>query len=143
MPFWRLFYHVVFATRGRHTLPTDGLRTEARRLLWSKAEALGCIVHAVAVQPDHVHLALSIPPSKAIGQVVGQIKGSSSHGMSSLLPPTHTFSWQESYGVFSVGERNLPHVVRYLDDQDQRHATGKLWPMLEQTESASSKESRS
>jgi len=96
-----------------------------------KAEHLGCIVHAINVQPDHARVALSIPPTRQIAFVVGQMKGASSFELSKLLAAQNAFAWQEDYGVFSFSERSLPQVTQYVTDQDHHHASGALWSAYE------------
>ena len=133
MPYWQLFYHVIFATQQRASLLTPGRRTEACRLMSHKAQTMGCVAHAVHAQPDHVHLVLSIPPSMAVAFAIGQIKGSSSHALAASSPPETDFAWQRDYGVLSFGPRHLRDVMAYVNDQDRRHATQDLWPELERS----------
>lgn len=135
MSYWQLFYHVVFATEERRPLVTPELAGIVGALVREKATALSCVVHAAHVQPEHVHLVLSIPPNRAVGNVVGQIKGNSSHAMTASFPALR-FGWQTGYGVFSFGKRNLPAVVSYVQDQEQRHASGRLEAELERTSEA-------
>lgn len=132
MPYWQLFYHVIFATEARRPMVTTELAGVVGALVREKTTTLGCVVHAANVQPDHVHLVLSIPPSLAVGNVVGQIKGNSSHALTASFPALE-FGWQTGYGIFSFGKRHLPDVVRYVNDQDQRHAARRLWADLERT----------
>ena len=135
MPYWQLFYHVVFATEARRPLVTAELAGVVGALVREKATGLGCVVHAAHVQPEHVHLVLSIPPGLAVGNVVGQIKGNSSHAVAAAFPALG-FGWQTGNGVFSFGKRHLPDAVRCVQEQDQRHASGSLWAELERTEAA-------
>jgi putative transposase len=131
MPLWRLYYHIVFATNERQPVLTLPLRDDVARLMSQQCWDMGCLLHALHVQPEHVHLALSIPPGLTVATVVGKIKGSSSHALSAAGGVAPDFSWQTGYGVFSFGEKNLPNVVRYVHDQDRRHSSGALWPELE------------
>jgi putative transposase len=131
MPFWQLYYHVVFATHERRPILTAALRQSANRLITRKAHDLGCILHAVHAQPDHVHLALSIAPSRAVAAIIGQIKGNSSRILAATCPADVVFGWQADYGVLSFGQRHLADVVRYVHEQDRRHATNDLWEQLE------------
>ncbi len=133
MPLWRTFYHIVFATQERRPLLTPPLRAASTRLLQRKAEDLGCVVHAVGVQPEHVHLVVSIPPSRAVAFVVAQPKGTSSHAIGAHRLPGELFAWQRGYGLFTFGERSLPVIVRYVREQDQHHANGKLWALFERS----------
>lgn len=132
MSYWQLYYHLVFATRERRPFLAASLRLAAARLLTEKATELRCTVHALHVQPDHVHMVLSIPPTAAVATVVGQLKGSSSHALA-RVPEGDGFRWQEEYGILSFGRRNLPDVARYVNDQDRRHAQRDLAPELERS----------
>lgn len=134
MSLWRLFYHVVFATDGRQALLRPDLRPRLVGAFRRKAEELGCRVHAINCQPDHVHLALSIPPTRAVTYVIAQLKGAVSHLIGHELLPGGGFGWQRGYGVFSYSERDLTAVVRYVNDQDLRHASGRLSANLERTD---------
>jgi putative transposase len=121
----------VFSTKGREATFSPALRDAARRLLWEKANELDCIVHAVHVQPDHAHLVLSVPPTRALATVIGQLKGAGSFGLAKDRPAFTGPIWGDGYAVLSFGERNLPDVVAYVRDQDLRHAAGTLIPRLE------------
>lgn len=136
MTLWRLFYHVVFVTEDRHPWLQAEVHPRLLGVIRNKAEELGCFVHAIYPMPEHVHMALSIPPSRSIATVVGQIKGVSSHLLEREVLPGQPFTWRRGYGVFSFSERNLPDVVRYIRDQEQHHASGQLWAMLERTDEA-------
>jgi hypothetical protein len=51
VPFWRTFYHIVFATHERRPMLTVPLRQASTGWLQRKAEDLGCVVHAAGAQP--------------------------------------------------------------------------------------------
>jgi putative transposase len=131
MPYWRLFYHVVWATKGREPMIDDAAARVIERSIRTKSRDLGGIVHAFGWMPDHVHVAVSIPPNTAIGTFVGQLKGSSSHAANQDVSREASFSWQAEYGVKSFGERNLPDVVAYVQNQPERHAAQTTWDRLE------------
>lgn len=73
-------------------------------------------------------MVLSIPPSRAVSFVVGQVKGSSSHGLAASLPPWISNVWQEGYGIFSFGKRDLAPIIAYVKSQDYHHADHELQP---------------
>lgn len=133
MPYWRLFYHLVWATKDRAPLLGVEATEVLQRTIRAAAGESKAIVHAVGVMPDHVHVALSIPPSVAISSVVGRMKGSSSHllGHDERGPRIAGFAWQAEYGVLSCGERALADVVAYVHSQEDRHAARRVWPALE------------
>ena len=80
--------------------------------------------------PDHQHSVLSIPPKLAIADVIGQLKGASSHWVNKK----HLgggFAWQGEYSVFSISESVLDKVVGYVSAQKKHHADRTLVDMLE------------
>ncbi len=79
---------------------------------------------------DHVRVALSIPPKRAVAEMVGQLKGGSSHFVPHEIAPEVGFAWQREYGALSFSERGLPKVVAYIRNQRQHHAADTLWPGL-------------
>lgn len=129
MPRWRLFYHLVWATRDREPLITDQLQPFVYRRLRETAEQHQILVHAIGGIEDHVHLAVSIPPSLAIAAAVRALKGNSTRLIREDFGTT--FGWQSDYGVNSFGEQQLPPVVSYIANQQRRHARGRLWPTIE------------
>lgn len=135
MPFWRLFYHIVWATKGREPLINEHADGVIRRTIAAACDKDGLILHAVGTMPDHVHVAASIPPTKSIPDIVARWKGASSHLLNhaeQLDEHTH-FSWQSEYGIVSFSERNLAAVTEYINDQPNRHARrGPYWDLLEQ-----------
>jgi putative transposase len=81
--------------------------------------------------PDHIHIVISIPPSLSVAQVIGQMKGSSSHHINSTLDSDKTFAWQDEYGVVSFSEQILSKIVKYVQNQKIHHANNTLMPEME------------
>jgi REP element-mobilizing transposase RayT len=131
MPYCRLFYHFVWATKERLPLITDEYQEPIYRVIAKKVGELRGIVHALNGLPDHVHLVATVPPSVPLSTFIGQIKGSSSHLAQRLRGDVPKFAWQTEYGVISVSEAHLPVVVRYVRLQQQCHTTRSLNHSLE------------
>jgi len=125
---WELFYHLVWATRKRHPPIDDRIEVVLQRSFRATCHEFGTVVHAIGTMPDHVRLAVSIPPRHAIADVVRQLKGSAAHlvNHSDARLSLDTFSWQAEYGVRSLGERSLPDVVAYVENQRAHHAAGRI-----------------
>ena len=133
MTYWRLYYHIVWATKHREPVIDEARATFVKRTLEGLAQQEGVFVHAVGVMPDHVHLAVSIPPRHAVAAIVNTLKGSSSHLINRReTGPDHEWpGWQSEYGALSFGQRALPEVVEYVVNQQERHARRDLLPALE------------
>ncbi len=132
MAYYRLFYHIVWATKDRLPLITAHNQALIHGAISTKVAGLGGIVHALNSMPDHVHLVATVPPKLALATVIGQIKGVSSYLASRVGGSETPFAWQAEYGVVTIGERSLPTVIRYVRRQQQHHAANTLLPALEQ-----------
>src|SRR5690349_683489 len=133
MPYTRLFYHIVWATKERRPLITEANREPILKAIAAKVIALKGICHAVNAVSDHVHLVASIPPAASIGAFIGQVKGNSSHlasrlGGQGVIEP---FEWQSDYGVLTLSEAHLTSVVQYVLNQQKHHGEGSLNARLE------------
>ncbi|MBX5445599.1 IS200/IS605 family transposase [Sphaerobacter sp.] len=127
---WRLFYHLVWTTRDRQPFITPEWEARVHARLREAAERHGIMVHAVGGTDDHVHLAVSIPPTLPVATAIQRIKGASSRMINEEFGDG--FGWQAEYSVDSFAERHLPRVVSYIVDQRRHHAEGTLWPAIEE-----------
>jgi putative transposase len=131
VPYWQLFYHFVWATKGREPLLTAEVESFIYNALRTKAAGLGAVVFALNGIADHTHLVASVPPSLALAKFVGQIKAVASVKFNqSGLSKTH-FAWQEEYAAFSFDGKRLPYYVAYVEKQKEHHAAGTVFPVLE------------
>ncbi len=125
MPYWRLFYHVVWGTKNRLPLIESAWEEDLHGYLWGKATALECLPHAINGMSEHIHVAISIPPKLSVATIIGQLKGSSSHHVNERYMDG-AFAWQAEYGVLSFSERSLHRVVDYVKNQKKHHAENTL-----------------
>lgn len=132
MSYWRLYYHLVWSTKKRLPLIKPEKETELYGYIIGKADYLGCIIHAIDGTENHIHLVASIPPSLSISQFVKKIKGSSSHHWNYIFATdSDKFYWQEGYGAFSLGSRQLETAVNYVKNQKVHHSQGTAIAALE------------
>lgn len=134
MPYWQLYYHLIWATKDREPLITAALEPELFKYLRGKGLELGGMVHAVGGVEDHEHLVVSIPPRMAVGDYVGKLKGASSHWVTHMSGYREPFAWQEGYGILSFSKRSLSQVVQYVFSQRERHRSGQTIVEMERTE---------
>lgn len=133
MPYWQLFYHIVWSTKNREPLLTPELEPLVYGLVCGKAHSLEAKVLAINGMADHIHVVVSIPPKVAVATFIGQIKALASTRVNQSHSVSHRFAWQEEYAVFSVDKKRLPHHVTYVERQKEHHAQGTTIPLLERT----------
>jgi putative transposase len=133
MSFWRLYYHLVWATKNREPLINESAGDVIRRSIQHVCSESGVLVHAIGAMPDHVHLAASIPPRTSISSFMQRVKGNSSHLVNRSLqqPIGEWFFWQPEYGVLSFGDASLSRVVEYVENHATHHADDDLWSIFE------------
>ncbi len=70
----------------------------------------------------------------SIADFVKNIKGSSAYHLNQALSASsNKFGWQEGYGVFSLGGKQLEQAVNYVLNQKTHHANGTAIASLEQS----------
>ena len=132
MPYWELFYHVVWCTRNREPLLVAEVEPAIYGYLRAKAHELGATVYALNGTDDHVHMVVAVPPRIAVATFVGQVKALASNRFNKTGPGN--FGWQAEYGVFSFHRKQLRTVVAYVDKQKEHHAQGTTLAPMERVD---------
>ena len=130
MPFYQLFYHLVWATKNREPLLSPSVEPVILGFLRSKAIGLGGVLFALNCTLDHVHMVVTIPPSIAVAKFVGQVKAVASTRFNKSGLGSEFF-WQEEYGAFTFDGGRLPNFIQYVERQKEHHANGTMIPILE------------
>jgi len=130
MPYWRLFYHFVWTTKNRESLLTPEVESLVYRCIYSEAKKMYAPLCVVGGIEDHAHVLVAFRPAVSPANFVQQLKGSSSHLVTSVFK--QPFEWQEGYGVFSVSESNVERVIEYVRNQKQHHTRNTLMEEWEQ-----------
>jgi len=131
MPYWQLFYHLVWATKNREPLLTQQAEPVIYDFLRAKAIGLGATVFALNGVEDHVHMVASIPPAISLSRFVGQVKAAASARLNKSQMSAERFSWQNEYAVFSLDRTRLKDHIAYVERQKKHHAQGTMIPELE------------
>jgi REP element-mobilizing transposase RayT len=134
MSHWKLYYHFVWSTKNRLAVIDPVFESDLYRVIAAKAQEMEAFVHAIGGTEDHAHLVVSIPPKVAPAKFIGEVKGNSSHYVNHIIKPDFEFYWQDEYGVLSFGEKNMPSIVRYIQNQKKHHAEGNLIAAMERME---------
>ena len=72
MPYWQLFYHLVWTTKDREPLLSRDVEPVIYGFLRSKAVGLGATLFALDGAADHVHVVAAIPPGMAVAKFSGR-----------------------------------------------------------------------
>ena len=127
-------FHITWHTKNN--LPLIKAEIESKLYLFLKQKILETpetLVHAVGGIENHVHLAVSVPPTIQPAEWIGQLKGASSHYINQLTT-NKLLEWQNGYGILSFGTKDLKWVVNYVLNQKEHHTTGRIFARLETIE---------
>lgn len=118
-----LNFHLVFATKHRQRRIAPEMESRLWEYLAGIAKQHGLHPHQIGGVADHVHVALSCPPTITVSKIAQLIKGNSSKWIHETFEHLRDFAWQEGYGAFSVSRSSLPRVIAYIANQRAHHAT--------------------
>jgi putative transposase len=116
-PAYKLYYHLVIVTKHRESVFNKANQARTEAIIRSKCKKEGYFVQSIAIQPDHIHLLLSLRPTHLISDVVKNIKGYSAFSFNKLF--TSKLVWQTGYSINTVSEEALTHVKKYIEDQEE------------------------
>jgi len=131
MTYWRLHYHLIWATYNREQTLTPEREKMFYGVLYKKAEELGLKIHSAGNMEDHTHVVASIPPKLAVADCVRHLKGASAFAINQLPGSDGQFKWQGGYGALTVGERSLETVMKYAARQKEHHRENRLVEVYE------------
>ena len=124
---WDCKYHIVWIPKCRRKLLYGGLRKDLGEMFRELARQKESRVEEGHLQPDHIHMLLSIPPKYSVSQVVGYIKGKSAIYIArTYLGHRKNYSgrnfWARGYFVSTVGadEEVVRAYIREQEKEDHR-----------------------
>ena len=120
---WNCNYHIVFAPKYRRQVIYGKLKVEIGKILRKLCEQKGVEIIQAEACPDHIHMLVSIPPSIAVADFVGYLKGKSSLMIFDRFANLkykygNRHFWCRGYYVDTVG-RNKKAIEEYIRNQLQ------------------------
>lgn len=116
MAYWRLFYHVTWATPDHEAIIKTVWQNEVYRVITDKSKELEALVYAIDGTESQIHLVASIPPKISLSTFIGEVKGTSSHFINNRFFHQPQFRWQPKFGIVSFSDEKLDMVVKYVEN---------------------------
>jgi REP element-mobilizing transposase RayT len=117
----KLYAHIVFTPKGRVSMLTDSIRTITQKYIYGIIVEKKCYPVPINGTRDHIHILVGFPPTIAISDLVRDIKRSSSLFINERKKSYLKFSWQEGFGAFTLGYRELDKTYNYILKQQEHH----------------------
>ena len=130
--FNRVHVHFVWATWDRLPLLIDeSVRRAVHACIAAKCKELCCEPLAVGGIEDHVHLLADLYQTVAMSDLIGDVKGASSHMANREHRVVPKLRWQRGYSAVSVSPSGVDRVRRYILSQSEHHRDHSLIDRLE------------
>jgi len=113
--------HLVFSTKERRAYLNEAVRADLHAYMSTVLKNMDCPALIINSVPDHIHLLFLLHRTKALSNVVGDLKKTSSKWMKTKSTQLQFFTWQAGFGAFSVSESNIPAVRKYIQNQQEHH----------------------
>jgi putative transposase len=120
---YQINYHLVWCPKFRRPVLAGNVGKRLSELIPEIVETIEGEVLELDVQPDHVHLFATFPPTIAINQSMHRLKGVSSHQLRKEYPWLNSrlpSLWTRSYYVGTAGDVSAETIKRYIDEQKGR-----------------------
>ncbi|MBI4175009.1 IS200/IS605 family transposase [Candidatus Berkelbacteria bacterium] len=121
-------YHLVWPTKYRRKIFNAGMLAYLQEFLKSWPEHHpDVLLKEVNTDEDHIHLLVSIPPTKSVGMVVRTIKSTTARVLKLKFPHLKTVYWgtdsiwSAGYFVSTLGV-NEALIRRYIQKQGEEDA---------------------
>jgi putative transposase len=110
-------YHLVWCPKYRKRIfEKDEIRERAGQLIKEISEEYGFEIEEMEVAKDHVHMLISFPPNRSIGEVVRTIKSISARELFREFPKMRKSLWagelwEDGYFARTVGDRMTRQII--------------------------------
>ena len=128
---YNFHYHLIWVTKYRHqTFATKKLADELKDILLMVAKD----IEKMEVMPDHVHVLISFPPSKAPTSAIKALKGRSAFIFLKRHPEIRQSQywgghlWSPSYYMSMLGNMSKDVVENYINNQKYNALQKKKCP---------------
>jgi len=118
----KILLHLVFSVKNREALIIDSEKDALHSYIaGSCREISGSDAYRVGGTENHIHIACELPRSLTVAELVRKVKVSSSSWYKARPGVPDNFAWQTGYGAFSLGQSQLPTLIRYIERQAEHH----------------------
>src|SRR6476620_8608081 len=112
-----LFAHLIFSTKDRAPLLTAEIKPRIFDYMGGIIRGLDGSSLLINGVEDHVHIIAKLPATRALSDILRDLKGDSSSWINSTLGVR--FGWQTGYAAFSVSKSHTPNVHAYIAKQEE------------------------
>jgi len=123
---YRLYYHLVWGTKNRKAILNKEIGSRLIQIVAEICETEKCQLLGIHIEPEHVHVLISLRPDNNVASMVKGIKGKTSRMLRLEFPELlrivdEKSLWADGYFACTVGDANVAQIKVYLDKQRDHH----------------------
>ena len=119
------YIHIVFSTKHREDFIDEKIEKE----LFSYIAAICKDFESQALQiggtNNHIHILCLLSRKIPLMKLIQEIKAHSSKWIKTQGKKYENFFWQSGYGAFSIDEKRLSSIIKYIKNQRSHHENYK------------------
>ena len=114
-----IVYHLIWCPKRRRAVLKDGIALDFEKITREVCDTQGWEILELAIQPDHVHLFVRVWPKDSAADVVGKIKGRTSHDLREKHPELLKLPslWSSSFLASTAGSVSAETIKKYIEAQ--------------------------
>ena len=121
-------YHIIFVPKYRYRILEGKVKEIVEHKLRQICEWYSVEIDEISVQPDHVHIMISIPPKISVSEFMGILKGKSAIHLFKTRrrlkekPYWGNHFWARGYFVTTVGidEDVIRRYIQHQETQEKK-----------------------
>ncbi len=115
--------HLIYSTKNREACLTDEIRPKLFAYQSGILKELDSAAIVIGGTEDHLHALFTLSKTRALCDVVEEVKKGSSKWLKTQGSEFAGFHWQNGYGAFSLSESHVAKARRYIERQEEHHRT--------------------
>lgn len=127
-------YHFVWVPKDRFRILEGEIKEDLQRIIEQLCNWKGFTIKQGSIQPDHVHLYLSVPPKYSPSDVMRILKGKSAEGIMRKHKELKKrywgmHMWARGYFVSTVGidEETIKKYIAEQEAEEIKEEQQRLW----------------
>jgi len=120
-------YHIVFVPKYRFRILTGAIKSFVEQNIQLICSWKDVLIEEMNVQPDHIHLVVSIPPKISVSDFMGILKGKTAIKLFKTYPNLKkkpywgNHFWARGYFISTIGldEDLIKRYVKYQETEER------------------------
>ena len=117
----QLYAQLVFSPKDRENLIHHNIKDEIYKYMIGIIKGCNQKPMIINGMPDHIHILVGFSPNISLSDLVRDIKSNTTNYINEKKMVRGKFNWQRGFGGFTYGKSQIPHVIRYIHDQEKHH----------------------